>query len=95
MRLTDHSGLGTGAWLSTGGMTMELRESSTMRELSNEELGHVGGGLAPITINLGVFGDLVESLAVTTVTGLNGLLGGLFTGLTGAVGGLFGTLGGL
>lgn len=72
---------------------MELRESSTMRELSNEELGHVGGGLAPVTVvaNLGVVGDLVGGL----VTGLGGLLGGLLTGVSGLVGGLLGTIGGL
>ena len=78
---------------------MESRESSTMRELSNEELGLVGGGLAPITLNLGVVGDLVGGLVVglTTVVGaaslglaalLGGALGGLGLGLGGLLGGL-------
>lgn len=72
---------------------MELRESSTMRELSNEELGNVGGGLAPatITLNLGVVGDLVGGL----VTGLGAVLGGLLGGLAAGLGGVLGGLGGL
>ncbi len=61
---------------------MELRESSTMRELSKDELGLVGGGLAPIKLSvlgipvvlkLGVVGNLVGSLVI----GLGGVLGGL------------------
>jgi hypothetical protein len=72
---------------------MEIRESSSMRELSNEELGLVGGGLAPVGLglNLGVVGDLVGGL----VAGLGGLVGGLVGGLTSLVGGLVGSLAGL
>lgn len=74
---------------------MELRESSTMRELSNDELGLVGGGLAPITINLGIVGDVVGN-AVGALGGLlNTLLGGLTSVVGGLLGGLGGTLGGI
>lgn len=72
---------------------MEFRESNTMRELTNEELGAVSGGIGPINIGvgLGAVGTLVDSV----VGLLNGLVGSVGTLLTGLLNGLGTTLGGL
>lgn len=65
-----------------------LHESKTMRELTNEELGLVSGGVTVGGLDLsGLLGGVIG-----TVTGLVGTVVGLVTGL---VGGLINSLGGL
>ncbi len=70
-----------------------FHERDTMRELTNEELGFVGGGVGGLDLGglLGGVTTLVGGL-VGTVTGLVGSLLGTVTGL---LGGVLGGLGGL
>jgi hypothetical protein len=72
---------------------MEIQKSSTMRELSNEELGMVGGGI--LDLDLGGVGGVVTGV-LGTVTNLLGnalqsvaqLVFGLGTALKGLTNGL-------